>query len=80
MRPFFEIVTEHKGKSRSRNLKEWVDDLDYADGKLKMTLRSGASGSVHPVAAVAASDGLSKDTIRNQTIIKTSVKLGTSVA
>jgi len=76
----FEIVTEHKGKSRSRNLKEWVEDLDYADGKLKMTLRSGASGSVHPVAAMAAVLGLSKDAIRNQNIVKTSVKLGTSVA
>ncbi|MGO9569552.1 MAG: TIGR03960 family B12-binding radical SAM protein, partial [Desulfomonilaceae bacterium] len=78
--PFFEIVTEHKGKSRSGNLKEWVDDLDYTDGILKMTLRSGASGSVHPVAAVAALAGLSKDTIRNQAIIKTSVKLGASLA
>jgi radical SAM family uncharacterized protein/radical SAM-linked protein len=74
--PTFEIVTEHKGKSRSRNLKEWVADLEYRDGKLKMTLRSGVSGSVHPVAAVAALMGLSKEAARNQAIIKTSVKLG----
>jgi len=77
--PTFEIVTEHKGKSRSRNLKEWVDDLDLSDNILKMTLRSGASGSIHPVAAVAALLGLSRDTIRNQAIVKTSVKLGTSL-
>jgi radical SAM-linked protein len=73
--PTFEIVTEHKGKSRSRNLKEWVADLEYRDGKLKMTLRSGVSGSVHPVAAVAALMGISKEDARNQAIIKTSVKL-----
>jgi radical SAM-linked protein len=74
--PAFEIVTEHKGKSRNRNLKEWVDDLDYSNGKLKMTLRSGVSGSIHPVAAVAALMGLSREAARNQAIVKTSVKLG----
>ena len=42
--PTFEVVTEHKGKSRSRNLKEWVDDLDYSRGKLKIAIRSGVSG------------------------------------
>ncbi len=76
--PVFEVVTEHKGKSRNRNLKEWVDNLALRDGKLRMTLRSGVSGSVHPVAAVAAVLGLSRETVRNQKIIKISVKLDTS--
>ncbi|MCL5020708.1 MAG: hypothetical protein M1339_03405, partial [Bacteroidetes bacterium] len=74
--PTFEIVTEHKGKSRSRNLKEWVDDLDYTVGKLKLALRSGVSGSIHPVAAVAALMSLSKEMARNQVITKISVRLG----
>lgn len=76
--PFFEVVTEHKGKSRSRNLKEWVDYVDYSGGKLKITIRSGASGSMHPVAAIAALMKLSRDTMKNQAIIKTSVNLDTS--
>jgi radical SAM family uncharacterized protein/radical SAM-linked protein len=76
--PTFEIVTEHKGKSRSRNLKEWVDGLDFSEGKLKMTLRSGVSGSVHPLAVLGGVLGLSKDKLRNQKILKTSVKSGAS--
>ncbi len=76
--PVFEVVTEHKGKSRKRNLKEWVYDLALADGKLRITLRSGVSGSVHPVAAVAAVLGLSRETVRNQDIVKMSVALGMS--
>jgi len=73
-----EIVDTRKAKTRTRDLKHWMDSLDVSGHVLKMTLKSGPSGSVHPLEAAGAVLGLSKDEARLMPIVKTSVGLGRS--
>ena len=70
--PFFEITGKRKGKPWKRDLKEWVDTLEVAGSLLKMRLKSGPSGSVHPLEAAGALLGVSTDRMRTMKVVKTS--------
>ena len=76
--PCFEVSVLTKGKSRTRDLKEWVEELILSDRGFTMALRSGPSGSVHPLNAAAAILGLDRDEVKHMKIVKTSVLLKTS--
>lgn len=73
--PTFEITKMHKGKTRTRDLKEWVRHLDLNDSTLRMTLSSGPSGSVNPYDALSAILGMSKDELRSMKLVKASVEI-----
>jgi len=70
--PFFEIAFNRKGTLRKRDLKQWVDGLEVAGPVLRIRLKSGPSGSVHPLEAVGALLGVGTDRTRTMKVIKTS--------
>lgn len=57
----FEITKVHKGKTKTRDLKVWIEDLTISGSVLQMTLRAGPDGSVHPLEAARAVLGLGND-------------------
>ncbi|AFM24256.1 TIGR03936 family radical SAM-associated protein [Desulfomonile tiedjei] len=69
--PEFPLVRKHKGKFKTKDLKEWIKRLDLSDGALTVTIRADASGSVHPLDAVAAVLGIDKELARDLHVIKT---------
>lgn len=69
----FPITQVRKGRSRTRDLKEWVASLELSDSVLMMTLKAGQDGSIHPLDAVAAILGMDRDATRRLRILKTSV-------
>jgi radical SAM family uncharacterized protein/radical SAM-linked protein len=69
----FEITKVHKGKSRTRDLKEWVYRLDLNESILGISFKSGPSGSVHPYDAISAILGMSRESIKTMRLVKTSV-------
>ncbi|MFH1112309.1 MAG: TIGR03960 family B12-binding radical SAM protein [Pseudomonadota bacterium] len=69
----FEITKVHKGRSKTRNLKEWVCRLDLHDSIMRIEFTSGPSGSVHPYDAISAILGISRDLIKTMRLTKTSV-------
>ncbi len=69
----FEITKVHKGKSKTRDLREWVCRLDLDESILRMEFRSGPSGSVHPYDAISAILGISRDLVKTMRLVKTSV-------
>jgi radical SAM-linked protein len=72
----FPLVRRHKGKLKSRDLKQWVEDLNFSDRILTMKVKVDASGSVHPLDAVSAVLGLGKEQVKDLKILKTSVEMG----
>ncbi len=74
----FEITKLHKGRSKTRDLKEWVCRLDLHESIMRIDFRSGPSGSVHPYDAISAILGISRDSIKTMRLIKTSVGFETS--
>lgn len=71
----FELVKRHKGKTRLLDLKEWIEDIDVGDSALRLTIKSGQSGSVNPLDALAAILHRDKDEIRRMKVLKKSVGL-----
>ena len=71
--PTFELVRQHKGRTRRLDLKEWIECMDALKDGLSLSIRSGQSGSVNPLDAFAALLGKSKDEIRRMKILKKSV-------
>ena len=67
------ISAVRKGRVRIRNLKDWVDNLEVCGNFLRMTLKAGQEGSVHPWDAVGGLLGLTRDDSKTVRIIKTSV-------
>ncbi|MBI5249262.1 MAG: TIGR03960 family B12-binding radical SAM protein [Desulfomonile tiedjei] len=68
----FQLVKRHKGKLKSRDLKQWVMDLRLSNRILTMNMKVDASGSVHPLDAVRAVLGLEKESLKDLKILKTS--------
>ncbi len=71
-----EAVSERKGRKRSRNLKEWVSDLIITQDSVRMTVKSGSTGSINPFEAIGAIFGIDPGSSRNIQVIKKSVTLG----
>jgi radical SAM family uncharacterized protein/radical SAM-linked protein len=69
-----EITRVHKGKTKTRDLKIWIEDLTISGSVLHMTLRAGPDGSVHPVEAARAVLGLGNDAAHAIRVYKTSVR------
>lgn len=72
----FPLVRRHKGKLKSRDLKQWVEDLNFSDRILTMKVKVDASGSVNPLDAVAAVLGLGKEAVKDLKIVKMSAEMG----
>ncbi len=72
--PSFEITQVHKGKSRTRDLRQLVIDATVSEGTLRMTVKADQAGSVHPLDAFAAVMGLTRDEVKCLRIVKTSVQ------
>lgn len=68
-----EMVKFHKGRAKSRDLKECISAVELSGCTLRMTVNSGPAGSVHPVDAAAALLGLTREDARELKIVKTSV-------
>jgi radical SAM family uncharacterized protein/radical SAM-linked protein len=75
--PHVEICSVRKGKPRRRDLKDWVSDLDVRGKVLRMTLKVGPEGSVHPWDAVLAILGLTRTDSVSLKMTKTSVQYDT---
>jgi len=71
-----EAVSERKGRKRTRNLKEWVSDLIITQDSVRMTVKSGSTGSINPFEAIGAIFGIDPGSSRNIQVIKKSVTLG----
>jgi radical SAM-linked protein len=71
--PSLEIVKVHKGKRRSRDLRQMVVDAAVSESALRMTVKADQSGSVHPLDAFSAVLGLSRDDVKGLKLVKTSV-------
>lgn len=71
----FQLVKRHKGKLKSRDLKQWVNDLSLSDRILVMKIKVDASGSVHPLDAVTAVLGLEKEAVKDFKVLKTSAEM-----
>lgn len=74
----FQLVKRHKGKLKSKDLKQWVKELSVLDRTLTMIVKVDASGSVHPLDAVTAVLGLGKESLKDLKILKTSAETGDS--
>jgi hypothetical protein len=70
--PVVELVRERGGKTDTRNLKEWIEKVEFLDNCLEMSVAVTPSGSMHPLDALCAILGLSKDEIRMMKILKKS--------
>ncbi|HMK37201.1 MAG TPA: TIGR03960 family B12-binding radical SAM protein [Desulfomonilaceae bacterium] len=68
-----EVVKMHKGRSKSRDLKACISTVEFSGCTLTMTINSGPSGSIHPVDAVAALMGISREDAGSLKIVKTAV-------
>jgi hypothetical protein len=74
----FTITKVGKGKTRTRDLKQWVTGLDVSESVLRLTLKADQAGSVHSLDAVEAILGLNRVSTRTMKIVKTSVTYDTS--
>lgn len=73
--PKLEISKVHKGKTKTRDLKVWVKELDLDGSTLRMTLLGGPAGSVHPLDAASAIIGLDREVAGPGMLVrKTSVR------
>lgn len=73
--PTVQLNRERGGKTDTRNLKDWVESLEFADNRLEMSVASGPSGSIHPLDALCVILGQGRDKIRTMKILKTSAIL-----
>jgi len=72
--PTWLVSSVRKGRSRTRDLKDWVEGVECSGSVIRIALKSGQSGSVHPIEAASAILGLKKDEIRTATVMKTRVE------
>jgi radical SAM-linked protein len=70
-----ELVRIVDGRTKTRNLKEWVTRLVFVGDALEMTLRSNPSGSIHPLDTLSTILSLPRDSVRGMKMVKTSVGL-----
>jgi radical SAM family uncharacterized protein/radical SAM-linked protein len=70
-----EIVKFHKGRQKSRDLKQCISSVELSGCTLSMAVNGGPSGSIHPVDAAAGLLGLSREEARSLRILKTAVTL-----
>lgn len=70
------VISDRKGKKRTRDIKEWISRLDITGDILRMTIISGATGSLNPYEALGAIFGLESSESRDIEIVKKSVTLG----
>ncbi len=75
----FKLTTLRKGKERNLDLREWVEITSISEHGLEMAIRSGPSGSVHPIDTLAAILGIDREEAKNMKILKTSVSFDTSL-
>ncbi|MBI5569862.1 MAG: TIGR03960 family B12-binding radical SAM protein [Desulfomonile tiedjei] len=68
-----EITRTKKGKQLCRDLKEFVEDLTVYESGVRLTVKSGQSGSVHPLEAFSALLGIPRDRLNAMRMVKTSV-------
>ena len=71
--PSFQITKVHKGKNRTRDLRQLVIDVSVTESALSMTVKADQSGSVHPLDAFSAVLGLTREEVKCLRIVKTSV-------
>ncbi len=64
------IIRQHKGKTKSRDLKEHLENLEFSGESMTFTLKVGRSGAVNPLDASAAVLGLPRDETRTLKIFK----------
>lgn len=74
--PTFAVTVERKGKNRSADLKELVEDVDFSGSALRIRLKSDSSGPMNALVVTSAILGVSKDEVRSMHMLKTSVTLG----
>jgi hypothetical protein len=75
-RETFPIEVKRKGKTRSMDLRASVEKLELSDSGVTMVIKSGPSGSINPLDAIAAILGRSREEVRSMNIIKTAVEFG----
>ncbi len=73
-----EVVSERKGKKRTRNIKEWISSIDILDDSIRLIMVSGVSGSLNPIEAVASIFGFDSSRAQDLGIVKKAVTLGDS--
>lgn len=73
-----EVVSERKGKKRTRNIKEWISGIDILDDSIRLTMLSSVTGSLNPFEALSAIFGFDSSRAQNLEIVKKSVVLGDS--
>lgn len=71
----FPITLERKGKTRTRDLKTAVENLQFAGSSLTMTLKADPSHFVNPLEAAAAILGTNREHVRGMKVLKRSVGL-----
>jgi radical SAM family uncharacterized protein/radical SAM-linked protein len=71
--PSLEITRMHKGKSRSRDVRQLVLDATVSESTLRMTVKADQSGSVHPLDAFSAVMGLTREEVKCLRLVKTTV-------
>jgi radical SAM family uncharacterized protein/radical SAM-linked protein len=74
----FEISKAHKGKARTRDLRQLTVTAVASGSTVTLILKADQSGSVHPMDAFAALLGLTREEVRGLKIVKTSVTLDAS--
>jgi radical SAM family uncharacterized protein/radical SAM-linked protein len=75
----FNVPVLRKGKERNVDLKEWVETTDISEHGLEIVMRSGPSGSIHPLDTIAAILGIDREEVKKMKILKTSVSFDTSL-
>ena len=75
----FNVTVLRKGKERNVDLKQWVESIDISEHGLEIGVKSGPSGSVHPLDTVAAILGINREEVKKMKILKTSVSFDTSL-
>jgi radical SAM-linked protein len=75
----FNFTLSRKGKERNVDLKQWVEAIKISEYGLEIGVRSGPSGSVHPLDTVAAILGVNREEAKKMKILKTSVSFDTSL-
>jgi hypothetical protein len=68
-----------KGKERNVDLKQWVESTDISEHGLEIGVKSGPSGSIHPLDTIAAILGINREEVKKMRILKTSVSFDTSL-
>jgi len=75
--PVVELRRTVEGKTKTRNLKEWVTDLTFGAGSLHLKVRCDHAGSVHPWDVLAAILSVPRDRVKRMKMVKKSVRFST---